>query len=363
MKILHVSTSRQWRGGEQQIAYLMEQLHARQIWQALVAPQNSLFKTYCTTHGYNFYPVDEGWNPLWQFARQIARLSAIDQPDIVHLHDARAHTSAMLATTFLGMKTRLVVHRRVMFQTGRNIFSRYKYTHPHVKKIICISEAVKNVMQEVVCPEKLSVIHSATDCKRFARFRQNHLRNSLQLCIDTPIVGNVAALTHEKGWSTFVHTAAQVITQMPDIQFLIIGEGPERKRIESLINHLGIQKSVLLIGFRSDIEKILPELDILLFPSVQEGLGSTILDAFCCGVPVVASNTGGITELIIHMETGWLCPPGDATAFANAIVCLLKDIDMRKRLATAAQEKVQNFSPDRMAEHVLAVYHEVLTCN
>jgi glycosyltransferase involved in cell wall biosynthesis len=170
----------------------------------------------------------------------------------------------------------------------------------------------------------------------------------------------VAALTLEKDHLTFVDTAARVLASGFDARFIAIGDGRLRDEIARRVRQRGLEGRVVLAGFRADIAAILPELDLLLFTSRQEGLGSSLLEAFACRVPVVATAAGGIPEIVVDGETGLLAPVGDAAALAERVRRVLGDPALRATLVEGGVRRLEDFGVDRMAERTLAVYREVL---
>jgi L-malate glycosyltransferase len=360
MKVLHISTAKTWRGGEQQIAYLIGELAAKGIEQFVVCSADSAMRQYCSEKNVPHKAIRKTGGTDFIFAYRLSKIIKAVAPDMVHLHDAHAHTAAVIAATFFGIKTPFVLHRRVVFDTGKNFFSRYKFSHSQIKKVICISEAVKAKLLSFVSEEKLTVIHSAIDGSRFSSERKNILREAYRIPAATKIIGNIAALTAEKDYITFVNTVAVLKQNNTDAKYFIIGEGKERNNIEAHISKLGLQQDIIMLGFRKDIEKILPEFDVLLFTSQSEGFGTTILDAFCCRVPVVATNMGGIRELVEHEKTGMLSVAHAHNSLAENVLKILNNTELKNLLIESAFHKAQHFSKSAMAEKVMGVYKEVL---
>ena len=134
-----------------------------------------------------------------------------------------------------------------------------------------------------------------------------------------PIVGAVAALTQEKGHKYLIDAAALVVRDVPDARFVILGEGDLRPALERQIKELHLEKHVVLPGFRADILSFIRSFDVFVMSSLFEGLGTSLLDAMALSKPTVASDTGGIPEVVSHGETGLLVPPRDARELASAI--------------------------------------------
>lgn len=166
-----------------------------------------------------------------------------------------------------------------------------------------------------------------------------------------------------KDYATFLTTAFLLIQRRSDLRFFIVGEGTERKKLEELAQQLNINDYVIFTGFRKDIEYILPSFDIFLFTSQSEGLGTIVLDAMVCGVPVVATRAGGIPEMIHHLENGLLADPGDATALAEAVLRLLEDETLRKNITSRASAWVKEFEASRMASLTFEIYKKTMNIN
>jgi len=361
MKVVHVSTATTWRGGEQQIAYLISELEKKNIEQVIVCAEYSAMQQYFLKQNISCKSFSKKGAIDFSFAMNLSKIVKVEKPYIIHLHDAHAHTAAIVAATFFGLKTPLVLHRRVDFEVGKNIFSRFKYHHQQIKKIICVSDAIKNIMEKNVAPEKLITIHSATDCSRFSNITQNILRTEFNIHPETKIIANIAALAPHKDYPTFLKTASLLKQKNIKAKFFIIGEGTERNKIEQLISELNLQDDVILTGFRNDIDKIFPEIDLLLFTSETEGLGTTILDAFCCQVPVVATNAGGIAEMVEHEKTGLLSGVKNYVSLADNVQRIMTDTTLKNNLIKNASIKVQEFSKAAMADKIMKVYEAVLT--
>jgi glycosyltransferase involved in cell wall biosynthesis len=174
----------------------------------------------------------------------------------------------------------------------------------------------------------------------------------------------VAALTGEKDHTTFVESARIILTQIPEARFFIIGEGPEEKRIAGMIRHLGLESRMFLTGFLSNIGEVMPELDLMVMTSRSEGLGSSILDAFASRVPVVATDAGGIPEIVRDRETGMLAPVGSAESLARKGIEVLNDRALSERLVAGAYELlIDRHTDERMATDTFHQYRHAVDAN
>ena len=186
------------------------------------------------------------------------------------------------------------------------------------------------------------------------------LREELWLPHGAPIVGNVAALVPHKGQRHLVEAALLVLPQVPDVRFVIAGEGELRPALERQIHEHRLEKHVLLTGFRPDVLSLHKAFDVFVMSSVTEGLGTSIIDAMACGKPVVATSVGGIPELVVNGETGFLVAPRDHEGMARALTALLKDESLRQRMGEAGRTRARvDFSAERMVQDTLRVYRRV----
>ena len=369
-RILHLSAARTWRGGEQQLAYLAAELRKAGIRQWICCVKGSMMEAFCREQRFEFFTYRKGFplNPLvgWRVKKLCKKLKI----KILHTHDSHAHTFAMLSV-LLGNRTPLVVHRRVDFPIGGNFFSTWKYNHPQIKKIICTSHGIREVtVPGIRDVSKLTVVHSGIDFARFGLSKdgrpigeatpKNRLREEFNVPDSQLVIANVAAIAPHKDYFTFVKTAEILLKNGLSARFFIIGEdGGEEEAIRNFIREKDLEKHFTLTGFRSDIPQLLPGVDLLLFTSKTEGIGGATLEAFACRVPVVATVTGGVPEVVEDGVTGFLAPVGDAAALAAQVQRMLEDETLRKRLIANAFEKVKHFTKEKTAVGVMAVYEEV----
>ncbi|MEM9846570.1 MAG: glycosyltransferase family 4 protein [Bacteroidota bacterium] len=361
MHILHLSSAKTWRGGEQQIAYLIEELNNLQVQQHVFCVANGAFANWCQQNKirHSVYQKRSSFDP--RIARQLRRLVSQQKITHVHAHDSHAHTYAFLAALLFGLKTPIIVSRRVDFPVSKSIFSRWKYNHPSIRKIICISENIQRVMLPAIKhPDLLVVIHSGVRADKFQARNQHILRSAYHIPPEKKIIANIAALADHKDYPTFIRTAEKILQLRQDVHFFIIGgDAGEGEYLKSLIASKQLTQSITLTGYRNDIVAVFPELDILLFTSKEEGLGTTVLDAFACGVPVVATAAGGIPEMITHRVTGCLAPIGEDQQLAKEIIFLLNHEAAKATMIEQAKKQLTHFSSKKMAATVLSLYHTV----
>ena len=361
MKILHLSTPLSWRGGEQQLAYLLKELRELKVSQQLFCAAGGELANWATNRAFTVHQVSR---QPWAYALALRHLLQQGKIDIVHAHDARAHSLALLALLTITRSVKFVVSRRVDFPVRPGWLSQFKYSSKKIDLSLCVSACVADVLRRSV-PNigAVAVVHSGVDPDRFAPNRSTpSLREQLQLPAGAKLVGQVAALAPQKDYPTFIKCAEVIAAARADIFFLIIGSGPQEAQIRASVVRSSAANKIIMLGFRRDLTELLPQLDVLLLSSKTEGLGTTILDAFAAKVPVAATRAGGVGEMIQHQQTGLLAEIGDFQQLAANALQLLADPGLAHRLSSAASALLRrNFSKQATAHKTYQHYLNLLS--
>jgi len=357
---LHVDTARTWRGGQNQVLLTVAGLNAMGHRAALVAhPDGELRRRAAAGELIPLAPRHEiDLSAAWRFAQLVKRLA----PGVIHAHDPHAVALAALALSFGaapvkgGRAPALVAARRVDFHLKGNAFSRWKYRQ--VDCFVAASDAIRHMLiGDGVPPERIVTVHEGIDVDAVAAAAPVDLHAAFALPHGCPIVGNVAALVPHKGHRYLIEAAHLLIQRMPDVRFIIFGEGELRAPLERLIRDRHLQRHVLLPGFRTDVIGCLKAFDLFAMSSITEGLGTSLLDAMACARPIVATSTGGIPEIVADGITGLLVPPHDAGALAEAMAGALKDEALRARMGRAGFTRVSEcFTVNRMVAATARVH-------
>jgi len=372
--VLHINTERTWRGGEQQVVYLLRGLAERGVTQELVCQPDSILARRALASGLPVAELSMRGELDLPAVGALARRMRANGTDLVHMHTSHAVTLGVAAAWWAGRRggpdgagrPATLVSRRVDFSIHKRrllSFSRAKYTRG-VDRIICVSEGIRAVLiADGLAPERVGVVHSGVDLARFRDVtdRRAEYAREFGFPLGVPLIGNVAHLAGHKGQRDLVAAAALVLRQVPEARFLIVGEGECRAALEAQVAELGLQQRVLLVGFRTDVPALLAAFDIFCFPSHLEGLGTSVLDALASGRPVVATRAGGIPEMIEDGRHGLLVPPRDPAALAAALLRLLEQREFAQSLGRAGRQRVeQEFSSERTTEGTLREYEQLL---
>ena len=207
-------------------------------------------------------------------------------------------------------------------------------------------------------------VPNAIDLERFAPPPERQVcernRRALGIPLDAPLVGSIGRLTRQKGYMHLLQSAGMVLTSLPNVHFLIIGEGELENELKAQASRLGIASAVHFAGARSNIEELLAVMDLFVSSSLWEGLPTVLLESMAARVPVVATDVSGTRELVQDGVTGLLVPPGDPRALSRAMIHMLQNLSLRAKMAEIAYQRVQDFSMNRIAARHCEIYHDLL---
>ncbi|CAN5650749.1 glycosyltransferase [soil metagenome] len=356
LSILHLDTERGWRGGERQALLLAEALARRGHDSVVAARPGERFAERAARAGL----IVEPCSPRFEFdPRAVLALRAVilrRQVQIVHAHTGHAVALAALAT--LGTDAKTVVTRRVDFRLRSNFGSRWIYGR--AAAIIAISKAVaRALVASGISEERISIVPSGIDLTR--KFSRATPETLAELAVRTrqPLVVQVSQLVGHKDPLTFVRAIGALREEIPDVQALLVGDGPLRAAVESEVELLGLTGTVHVAGYRPDADSLLAAADVVTLSSKEEGLGTVVLDAMSMGKPVAATAGGGIPEMLEQGVSGLLSPVGDFRRLGADVAAILKDPALAARLSAGARNRVRDFSVERTADMTVEVYRRL----
>jgi glycosyltransferase involved in cell wall biosynthesis len=360
--ILHSESSTGWGGQEIRIFSELRWLRARGHAAGLLAPWDSALGQRADAAG---IPVTRIAMPRALDPRTVARIVGClrrQRVQLVVTHSSVDAWTAGLAARLAGVPVVRMRHLSVSLRA--NPVSRAVYT-VLCDRIVTTGEAIRTLLIQRlgVSPSKVVSIPTGVDLKEFdpAHASPARLREELHLNPRTPLAGMVAVLRSWKGHLVFLQALRQVRATRPEAQAVLVGEGPFRPVIQDAIRAHGLADSVHVLGHREDVADILGALDVVVSASTSaEGVPQALLQALAMRRPVVASDVGGVPEIIRPGETGWLVPPGESTALAAAIGEAMADPVRARRLADQGRKLVEAaFSLETMGERVERLYSEV----
>jgi len=346
MRILHINLERGWRGGERQTLFLMQGL--RNLGHRSVLAARSSNEEFVTRVQEDDFPLIPLKKPFYFRNRHLLGF------DIIHAHETRGLQQAVLWKPF--HRTPIVYTRRVDNRPGSHIIDRFKYSS--VDRLVPISWKISEVMSMWgFDPSRMRVIHSAIPLNQ--EMDPDKVRMLKQRFPSGKIIGCIASLEKRKDHGTLLAAAAVLQQKRNDVTFVLVGDGDLRKELETTAGMLDLRNTVFE-GFRPDPYPYFGLFDVFVMTSKEEGLGSSILDAFRYRVPVVATAAGGIPEIVKNRETGLLVPVGKPDLVAAGIVEMLEDEALRRHCIGNAYNLLKDeYTVETMARSYEKVYREV----
>jgi glycosyltransferase involved in cell wall biosynthesis len=290
---------------------------------------------------------------FWEICQLIRKL----RPHLLHLHTFKAGFLARLAGRMLGIPSVYTIHAWLY---GTRAVSRLssalsgpceRVAARWCERIITVSQAGARVVRghRIGSPSKLLTIHNGLqDCPELARLSPT----------ETPVITMVARFIEGKDHDLLLRAFASM-PKGPRLR--LIGDGPTRASMESLARELGVQEQVDFLGNRDDVASLLATSDVFVLASRSEMLPISILEAMRAGLPVIASDVGGVGEAIVHNENGFLVPSGSVSALAQALTHLSHDYALRLRMGQAGRQRFKDqFLSSCMEERTRSIYKDVL---
>ena len=348
MNILTVTSITELRGGDAQMYTVYNLLKEKKDFnQFILCPNDSVLATICKKDEAAYFTYKKNKLKLINLIVAIIKICKKESISVIHIHDSSALTAGLIAMRFLSKKTSLILSRKRNNKIKDKFLNRYKYSHPNIKQIISVSKAVEAIFDTIIKDkERLKTIYDAIDVKKIgSNENKNSLHHEFNFTDDTKIVGTIAGLTPQKDLFTFINTAKKISiennTSAP-IKFVIIGEGPLHNELILYVKEQNLEDTIFFTGFRNDATNLLPEFDVFLITSITEGLPLSVYEAFSCKVPVVATKAGGIPEVVINGETGFLADFKDTQTLANRVLELLNDRNLTEQIKKNAFDLVSN---------------------
>lgn len=357
MKILLVNENRGFGGAEEHTLWLAEKLLEKDVEIILAAQPESVLEEKCLERKVPFKAVRMRNEVDVIAVGEIASLIKKEKIDLVAAQATRDHILAALAARLCGHKGILKTEHN-MLSSGISGLCRWVYDNL-TSKIICVSNAVKNHMLLMNFPEeKLEVIYNGIDLEHFKTSNTEVSASKRQF----PLVGVVSSLLPSKGQSFFLKSARFVLDKFPGVLFLVTGGGPELKNLEREAEELNLGSSVIFTGYKEDIREVFESLDIFVFPTLEEAFGLVALEAMAYSKPVAGFRVGGVPEVVEDGKTGILVDREDSEALAGAILKLLENPELAKKMGAEGRKRAESlFSVNTMTDNFIELYRKTLS--
>jgi L-malate glycosyltransferase len=305
----------------------------------------------------------------WACPLRLARLLRAERADAVHAHQ--------YTPFFYALAARLAGRQRPVLFTEHG---RHQPDHPRPKRMLAnrlllsrrdrvvgVGAAVRRALidNEGLPARRVDVLYNGIDVDAFAAGGATSgsrldARHELRVGPDDFVLMQVARLDYLKDHATAVRTLARVSERAPNARLVLVGDGPERPAIEAQVRNLNLGDKVRFLGTRKDVDRLLHGADVFLLTSVSEGIPLTVIEAMATGLPVVATDVGGMSEVVADGATGFLAPAKDDAALAERILRLAGDPDLRGQMGTAGRARAkQYFDEPRMCDDYGRLYQEL----
>lgn len=301
---------------------------------------------------------------LWRIIKK-------NNPLIVHTHTSKAGLLGRLAAKLAGIP--IIVHTphgHVFFSYfgpfKTNIFILLEKLASRITdKIVTLANREKedHIVFKIAKEDKFVVIHSGIELNEFKELdfiEKLNLKKELGIPENNLIAGTVGRLEPVKGPEFLIEAAKYTVSNYPETIFILTGDGYLKQSLEKKAFDLGIKKNISFLGWRNDIAKIISLYDVFVLTSLNEGMGRVLVEAMTLGKPIVASNIGGIPDLVTHGKNGFLVPPKNSEQFAKYIQILFEDKEKREKMGLAGKKMALNFSARNMVEKTAKLYKELL---
>ena len=301
----------------------------------------------------------------------LLRIIRREKPHIVHTHTSKAGILGRWAAYFC--RVPIIVHTPHghvfwgyfhSWQTRLFILLE-RWTGRITNAIVTLTpqEKADHLRFHIAPEDKFTVIHSGVDLGGFLAHRSDPAETKASLGIpqEMIVVGTVGRLTAVKGQEVLIRTASELIRQGENIFLVFLGDGELRLHLEQLATRLGIAGYVCFLGWRSDVARIMAVCDIFCLPSRNEGMGKVLVEAMAMGIPIIASDIGGIKDIVRPEENGLLIPVGDAAVWAEAISGLCRDPERPRRMGDAGKQMAPHYGAEAMIKKIDQLYGKLLT--
>ncbi len=295
-----------------------------------------------------------------------------EKPGIVHTHTSKAGFLGRLAAKLAAVP--LIIHT-----PHGHVFSGYfgqfktkmfiileRLATRMTDRIVALTNSEKEdyIKLRIADEDKVVVIHSGVDLAKFQDLAESEIakiKSELGLAENSLVVGTAGRLVPVKGPEFLVEAARDVVSKHPETVFIFAGDGQLRQDLERRASKLGLTANIIFTGWRQDVARMIATFDIFVLPSLNEGMGRVLVEAMALGKPIVASDRGGIKDLVVQGKNGFLVPARNPRLLAKHIQILIEDKEKRTGMAREGKKMAPRFSSDLMMTKIASLYEELLT--
>ena len=371
IKVCHLASGDLWAGAEVQVVNACRGLaETGAVEVRAVLLNNGRLADELRSLGIEVSVINEQTTAWWQILWQLARHFRRQPVDILHAHRYKENILGSLAARMSG-----VPHVLRTIHGTTEIYSGWKWINAQiyeavdhlvcrfcVSRLIAVSREISEELERQYPGKPVTHIPNCIDERRMIITKErNEKRAELGLKPSEFVIGTIGRLAPVKGIEYLIRAVPEIVKRHEDVRVLVVGDGPSRTGLEALVRSLGLEKTVTFLGWRHDTTEIMNALDLFILPSLHEGTPTALLEAMCLGIPVVASATGGVRDLIIHGENGLLVEPKDVHGLAATCSAVMEDASLRQRLTSNCLRSISGkYRVATVTEAHLSHYYRLL---
>lgn len=285
--------------------------------------------------------------------------------DIVHSHEYKSDILAYLIGQRCGVPIVTTAHGWITNSLkGKLYIWLGKKVLRFFDKVIAVSPAIRSeILRHGVNSDKVDLIFNAIVVENYQphNFSPGYLRSRFNLSDSATIIGNIGRLSPEKGQINFLRSARKLLEYNRGLYFVLVGDGPDRDRLENYVDAHGIRAKVFFTGHEQDVRPIYRDIDLLALTSYTEGFPNVVMEALCMGIPVLATDVGGVSSIIDDRETGILASAHDVESITSGLKWILDHPKEAKAMVAKGQLRIDDqFTFERRIDRVKCLYNEVL---
>ena len=372
MRLFFVNMHRHWGGQSTALMFLASELKKRGHTLLVAGVRDSELMLRAKKSGMDTFDELElrrGFRLLsfWRDQRRLLQCWRKFKPDMILTNGSQDTWACGLARWYGYPAAKLVRWRHNSFDVSTHLFNRWLY-RTLIDHVVVSSAAIAPLLTHngLVPLQRITVFPPTTELANFIRAgdlpRDNSLRDALQVSPGGTLTLSVGRLVAEKGHDTLIRAWRKVADALPGAKLAIAGLG-EQAPLKKIIDELKLQDRVFLLGFRDDVPMLYNAADLaVLAPVAGESFGIALLEAYAAGIACVATDVGGVRDLVVNGETGFLVQPRDETAIASAVIQCLQDPALRTRFAQAGRARVlANFTPEKLGDTAEILFRQLIS--
>jgi glycosyltransferase involved in cell wall biosynthesis len=368
LKVIHIIGGGEFGGAEKHILNLAGASDLFKVDYTVCCLFSAPFADIASDAGISALSIPMSHKADFKVVGKLARVIMEGNFDLVHTHGVRANLLGRLAARQAGKRKVITTVHSLLEKDYPGVVSRLanswaeRSTRGLTDHFIAVSQGLRD---RLVCggipAKEVTVIYNGISLEEIRPSSEpGAARKKMGFFPETPLVGIVARLHSVKGHSHFLEAARSILEQRPEVRFLVVGAGPHRPVLEKMAGSFGITDQVVFTGFIDDVYSLMADLDLLVISSLWEGFGLTAIEAMALGVPVVATEVGGLPEVVLHGETGLLVPPANPVALARNILWMLDHPGEASSMAEKGGQIVrEKFTSTVMARRTEELYRRV----